>query len=136
MAYNIISFISGVLFSVGLVISGMTNPKKVIGFLDIFGEWDYSLAFVMIGAILVNFLVFTFVKKETPVCGDGFSLPTKSSIDWKLITGSALFGIGWGIVGICPGPGIVNLTSLSSDFVLFVGSMMTGMFIFKLTGIK
>ncbi|WP_372656100.1 DUF6691 family protein [Halobacteriovorax sp.] len=136
MALNLISLISGTLFSIGLILSGMTNPKKVIGFLDIFGEWDYSLAFVMVGAILVNFLVFKFLKKEKPVCGNGFSLPTKSSLDWKLITGSALFGIGWGIVGICPGPGIVNLTSLSSEFIIFVGSMMAGMFIFKLSGIK
>lgn len=136
MSVNIISFISGTLFSIGLIISGMTNPEKVIGFLDIFGEWDYSLAFVMVGAILVNFIVFKFVKKEKPVCGNDFSIPSNTIVDWKLITGSALFGIGWGIVGICPGPGIVNLTSLGSEFTIFVGSMLTGMFIFKLTGVK
>ncbi len=136
MAINLISFISGILFSAGLIISGMTNPKKVIGFLDIFGEWDYSLAFVMVGAILVNFLVFRFLKKEKPLCGYDFSLPLKTVVDWKLITGSALFGIGWGIVGICPGPGIVNLTTFDSDFIIFVGSMLTGMFIFKMTGVK
>ncbi|ATH07165.1 YeeE/YedE family protein [Halobacteriovorax marinus] len=128
---NVVALLSGFLFAIGLVISGMTNPKKVIGFLDIFGSWDYSLAFVMIGAIAINVLTFNFVKRKKPLFSLDFILPLKKSVDSRLIIGASLFGIGWGLVGICPGPGIVNLMALNSSAALFVVSMVAGMYLFK-----
>ena len=130
---NLIGLLAGTVFGIGLVISGMTNPKKVEGFLDIFREWDYSLAFVMGGAVLVNLILFKFILNRKPVLEDEHSLPSKLMIDKRLVAGSALFGIGWGLVGICPGPGIVNLITLNLSAVTFVGSMIVGMIIFKLT---
>ncbi len=128
---NIFILLSGTIFSFGLVISGMTNPDKVIGFLDIFGDWDYSLAFVMGGAVCFNLLSFWPILKEKPLFSEEFHLPLKKAIDKKLVAGSALFGIGWGLVGICPGPAIVNLVMFSGSSVLFVISMLVGMFLFK-----
>ncbi len=131
---NVISFVAGIIFSVGLVISGMTNPQKVIGFLDILGQWDYTLAFVMVGAIGVNLVTFTFIKKRgNSWCGDTLDLPKAKLIDSKLIAGSALFGIGWGLLGVCPGPGIVNLVTLNPIAIAFVVSMVVGMLLFKFT---
>jgi uncharacterized membrane protein YedE/YeeE len=129
----IIALISGIIFALGLVISGMTNPTKVIGFLDIFGNWDYSLAFVMVGAIGVTFVSFKILSQRKPFCAPDHFLPTKTEVDKKVLIGSALFGIGWGISGICPGPGIVNLVTNESAAFLFVGSLIMGMFIFKMT---
>lgn len=119
---NLTSFISGLLFSLGLGISGMLNPVKVKGFLDLTRIWDPSLMFVMIGAIAVYAILFRVItKRSKPICEKDFSLPTKKDLDFKLITGSGLFGIGWGIAGICPGPGIANLaTGLSSAFVFVI----------------
>ena len=134
MAQNFYSFFSGVLFAIGLVISGMTNPQKVIGFLDIFGTWDYTLAFVMIGAISVNALVFHFIKRRKQAwCGHAIDLPTSKIIDKKLLSGAALFGIGWGLMGVCPGPGLVNLVTLNPVLITFVVSMLVGMLIYKKT---
>ncbi len=128
----VFSLLSGIGFAIGLVISGMTNPKKVIGFLDIFGAWDYSLAFVMVGAIGTSFFLFRYFVKRNPVCGGEHFLPTKTEVDKKLITGSAMFGIGWGLTGICPGPGIVNLVTRNSNALIFVGSMIVGMIIYQI----
>ncbi|WP_127717080.1 DUF6691 family protein [Halobacteriovorax sp. HLS] len=129
----ILSMIAGVIFSFGLVISGMINPDKVIGFLDIFGQWDYALAFVMGGAVIFNLITFKLLKKkDRPFFNGNFEWPTRKDIDSKLIIGSALFGIGWGLIGICPGPGIVNLISLDTKVFTFVGSMVAGMLIFKI----
>lgn len=129
---NFIALISGLLFSVGLVVSGMTNPKKVIGFLDIFGDWDYTLGFVMGGAVLVNLILFTYILKRDPVYHDSHDLPkSDTNITFSLIIGSAIFGVGWGLVGICPGPGIVNLVTLQPNSILFVGAMIVGMLIYK-----
>ncbi|ATH06813.1 YeeE/YedE family protein [Halobacteriovorax marinus] len=128
----IVSFASGIIFAVGLSVSGMTNPDKVKGFLDIFGNWDISLAFVMIGAIGFNFFSFKKITKKKPLFSDSHFLPTKSDIDKRLILGASIFGIGWGLLGICPGPAIVNLVTLNTNAVLFVASMTIGMFIFKL----
>lgn len=128
---NFIGLLAGSVFGVGLVISGMTNPSKVIGFLDIFGEWDYSLAFVMGGAVLINLLLFRFILSKKPLLEKSHSLPSKFKIDKRLISGSALFGVGWGLVGICPGPGIVNLVTLNLNAVIFIISMIVGMIIFK-----
>lgn len=119
---NLTSLISGLLFSIGLGISGMLNPIKVKGFLDITRVWDPSLIFVMVGGIIVYAIFFKQItKRSKPICDHSFSLPTKTKIDYKLILGSALFGIGWGIAGICPGPAIANLaTGLSSALVFVV----------------
>lgn len=122
-----IAIISGSLFAIGLVISGMTNPDKVIGFLDILGNWDYSLAFVMVGAISVSFVAFKVFKSKKPFCAPESFLPTKTEIDKKLLIGSAMFGIGWGIAGFCPGPAIVNLVTFDTKAIIFVVSMLVGM---------
>ncbi len=128
----ITSFVSGIIFALGLSISGMTNPEKVKGFLDVFGHWDISLAFVMVGAIGLNFFSFKKVTSKKPLFSDTHFLPTKNDVDTRLILGASIFGIGWGILGICPGPGIVNLVTLNSNAILFVISMTIGMLIFKL----
>lgn len=128
---NIIGLLSGSVFGVGLVISGMTNPKKVEGFLDIFGDWDYSLVFVMGGAVITNLILFKFILNKKPLFENAHNLPTKFEIDKKLITGSALFGIGWGLGGICPGPGIVNLITLNINALVFIAAMVVGMITFK-----
>ncbi len=128
----LISFTAGVIFAIGLVISGMTNPAKVIGFLDIFGNWDYSLAFVMVGAIGVNLVSFSLIKKRGQAwCGDSLDLPKAKLVDSRLVMGSILFGLGWGILGICPGPGIVNLVTLHPVALSFVGSMIVGMLLYR-----
>lgn len=130
---NLIAFIGGVIFSVGLVVSGMTNPQKVIGFLDLFGDWDASLAFVMGGAVVVNLILFKLIMNKKPLFADKHSIPSNKIIDKRLILGSMMFGIGWGLVGICPGPGIVNLVTFDTSAIMFVLSMIIGMFIFKVT---
>lgn len=128
------SFISGLIFSMGLVIAGMTNPDKVIGFLNIFREWDYALAFVMAGAVLFNLVTFKFIKRsQSPLFADKFEWPTKKDIDKRLVTGSIMFGIGWGIGGVCPGPAVANLVLFDPKIVVFVVSMLVGMFLFKKT---
>ena len=122
------SLICGFIFALGLGISGMTQPQKVIGFLDIFGHWNPSLAFVMIGAIGVHALSYLIAnKKSSPALDSQFHIPQKSSIDWKLVTGSFIFGIGWGLGGFCPGPAITSLASGSSTVVVFLVAMMSGM---------
>lgn len=128
----LIAFVSGIIFAVGLVISGMTNPEVVRGFLDVFGEWNPALLFVMGGAVGVNFFTFKFLEKRSPLCAPQHFLPTNKEIDRKLAIGSILFGLGWGLVGICPGPGLVNLVTLQSGAVIFVAAMIVGMFGFKL----
>lgn len=129
----ITSFLAGLIFSLGLAISGMINPNKVIGFLDIFRTWDYSLAFVMMGAIGVNLVTFKYIaKRPTPLFSDLFHLPTKDTIDFKLVFGASIFGIGWGLMGICPGPALVNIATLDSSYLYFVVAMLAGMLIFKL----
>lgn len=129
-----ISFILGSLFAVGLSISGMVNPHKVIGFLDIFGEWDPALVFVMGGGVLVNLVMFKFIlKRKNPLLGGEFQLPLNKQVDKKLVLGSMLFGIGWGIGGVCPGPGLSNLFLFSPHILVFLVFMLLGMFIFQKT---
>ena len=123
---------SGAIFGVGLILSGMANPAKVIGFLDITRIWDPSLAFVMGGAISVGFFAFRSVKRRThSVCGGAINLPTSKQIDKRLIGGAILFGIGWGLAGICPGPGLVLLGAGVGKGLIFVGAMIAGMLIFE-----
>jgi uncharacterized membrane protein YedE/YeeE len=121
------SLLSGVLFGAGLALGGMTNPRKVIGFLDIGGAWDPSLAFVMLGAIAVHFFAYRWVSgSASPLFADEFAIPKLRQIDPKLVSGSALFGAGWGIGGYCPGPGIVSLGAGSRDALVFVATMAIG----------
>lgn len=127
----LVGLMAGMIFGIGLIVSGMTNPSKVIGFLDLFGNWDYSLAFVMGGAVLVNLIFFKLILKKKPVLDSSHSLPLKTDIDKSLIFGSILFGVGWGLAGICPGPGIVNLVTLDHKAIIFVISLVIGMLIHK-----
>ena len=126
---NIASFLCGTLFSVGLGISGMTQPEKVIGFLDVLGEWDLSLAFVMCGAVLTYLVLQLLIQRKfpTPLLEKSFQLPKIKDIDRSLIIGSLLFGSGWGLGGYCPGPGITSLGSGSFNAIMFVFSMGVGM---------
>lgn len=128
MKRDLVALVSGFIFSVGLGIAGMTRPAKVQGFLDFAGQWDASLAFVMVGAIAVNLVVFrAFVRKrQVALCGDAFRLPTKKDIDARLVAGAAIFGIGWGLGGYCPGPGITSVASLETGPLVFVAAMAAG----------
>ena len=128
MKQSLSALVVGLIFGVGLVISGMTSPDKVVGFLDIFGAWDPSLAFVMGGALLTYAPVRLLVlKRSGPVLAPAFDEPTSRSIDTRLIGGAALFGVGWGLAGFCPGPGIVSLATVTQPALVFVGCMAAGM---------
>lgn len=125
-----VALLAGVLFGAGLLVSGMMDPEKVIGFLDLFGEWDPSLMFVMGSALLVTIPAFRLVfRRNCPVLNDRFSLPVKTQVDKSLVAGAAIFGIGWGLYGYCPGPAIASLSALNLPALLFVPSMLVGMFI-------
>lgn len=129
----LVSFGAGLLFAIGLAVSGMTQPGKVVGFLDFFGNWDPSLAFVMGGAVIVNLLLFKFTTKrrEQPLFDKKFRIPTRSDIDWQLIGGAGLFGVGWGLAGYCPGPGLTALGSGTATAFTFVGAMVGGMLLYQ-----
>ena len=125
---NIISLFSGIIFSLGLGIGGMTDPQKIFGFLDIFGNWDASLVFVMGAAVGVYFLAFTFLKsRKTSFLGDELQIPKNKKIDKKLLIGGFLFGLGWGLGGYCPGPAVVSLVAGSTKVIGFVITMLIGM---------
>ncbi|MBA2722528.1 MAG: YeeE/YedE family protein [Methylibium sp.] len=128
------SLLAGLVFGLGLIVSGMANPAKVLGFLDLAGAWDPSLAFVMAGAIAVAALAFALAKKRTvSFVGAAMKLPGSSrDIDRRLVFGSVLFGIGWGVAGFCPGPGLVALGMGEIKALVFVGAMLAGMGIFEL----
>ena len=127
MASAIASLIAGLVFGLGLILSGMGNPAKVQNFLDFFGAWDPSLAFVMGGAILVGLVAFTWARKrKTSLLGDPMQLPSSTAVDKRLLTGAALFGIGWGLAGFCPGPAVMNLGTLRGEVWLFVAAMLAG----------
>ena len=133
MVSKIVSCISGIMFGVGLSVSNMINPEKVLGFLDIFGLWDPSLIFVMIGAIIISAPVFfLFRSKNKPLFADNFTMPTLKSIDKNLIIGSGIFGIGWGMAGFCPGPAISSLALLNAYSVYFILSMLGGFLLTEL----
>jgi len=127
---KIVSLLCGIIFGIGLVISQMINPAKVLGFLNLFGEWDPSLAFVMIGALIISSPSFhLFKNKEKPIFSSSFSIPNKKEIDKELIFGSILFGAGWGLVGLCPGPAITSIALLNVSSAIFVVSMFIGFYI-------
>lgn len=125
--------LSGVLFGAGLTLGGMTEPARVRGFLDLFGNWDPTLAFVMGGAVLVMALAWLIQPRlAKPIFADSFSLPTRRDLTPKLIGGSALFGMGWGIAGLCPGPAIAALVIEPFSAAIFVITMLAGMFVVRL----
>ena len=131
---RISEFAVGLLFGVGLILSGMTDPGKVIGFLDLFGAWDPSLALVMGGAILVGLFAFAIAKKRTTTfLGGALVLPGSRDIDRRLVAGGLLFGAGWGLAGFCPGPAIVSLGSGQPKAAVFVAAMLAGMLVFELS---
>lgn len=124
----IVALVSGALFGLGLAVSGMANPAKVIGFLDVAGDWDPTLAFVMGGAVLVTLIAFRFVlRRQRPVLDEGFSVPDRNDVDGRLLGGAALFGVGWGLSGFCPGPAVVALTTGLPAVFAFFASMIAGM---------
>jgi len=124
---------AGILFGTGLIISRMIDPKKVMDFLDIFGDWDASLAFVMIGAIIVTSIGYRLLfRSKKPLFADLFRLPVSTQIDRKLLGGAALFGIGWGLAGLCPGPALADLALNMMSITAFVISMVVGINIYRL----
>ena len=127
------SFGCGLIFGLGLLISGMNEPEKVLGFLDLFGAWDATLAFVMAGAVTVGSAGFALARRQhAPLLAPAFAWPSRRNIDAPLLIGSVLFGIGWGLAGICPGPALLNLEGLTAPIVVFVAAMVVGMFGFEL----
>ena len=128
MTRLITALIIGAIFGIGLAIAGMLNPAKVVGFLDVFGDWDPSLALVMGGGVLVNAIGLRFVlEREAPIQSAEFLLPTASSIDKPLVAGSVIFGIGWGISGLCPGPVVASLLLNSNAMLPFFGMLIAGL---------
>jgi uncharacterized membrane protein YedE/YeeE len=122
------SFVCGLIFGLGLIVSGMTQPAKVLGFLDAFGVWDPTLAFVMAAALLVSFLGFRVARqRDKPVLAAQSLWPNRTDIDRTLLIGSALFGVGWGLVGLCPGPALVNLATAMPEMIVFVLAMAAGL---------
>jgi len=124
---SLAGFVCGFIFGLGLLISGMTQPTKVLNFLDLFGAWDPSLAVVMAAALAVSGIGFAVVKLRAPLFAPQSQWPTKADIDRPLLAGSALFGVGWGLVGLCPGPALENLATLSPRVIVFVFAMVAGM---------
>ncbi|MEM9487747.1 MAG: DUF6691 family protein [Myxococcota bacterium] len=123
----IVAFATGLLFAIGLGISGMTQPDKVIGFLDVSGDWDGSLMFVMAGAVAVYALVYWRVRGAAPLLAPRYLIPSRRDLTPRLIIGAALFGVGWGLAGLCPGPAITSLGNGAAEAGLFVLAMVIGM---------
>jgi len=130
--YALASFLAGLIFGVGLIVSGMINPAKVLGFLDLAGAWDPSLAVVMAAAVAVGAIAFAFAgRRAASVLGTSMSLPAGREIDRRLVLGSLVFGVGWGLAGFCPGPALVALGAGKLKALLFVAAMLAGMFAFE-----
>lgn len=130
-AQNIASFVVGILFAFGLAISGMTQPKKIIDFLNPW-DWDPSLLFVMVGAVAVHAISYPLVRRrKSPLLDTKWHVPTRKDLTTRLILGSTLFGIGWGLGGYCPGPGLTSLASGDGRPFIFVAAMIVGMILFK-----
>jgi uncharacterized membrane protein YedE/YeeE len=133
MMQIVMALIVGLVFGIGLIVAGMTNPAKVQGFLDLAGDWDPSLAFVMGGAILVGLVAFRFARRrERSLLGEVMRLPTATQIDRRLVLGGLAFGAGWGLAGFCPGPALASLAAGGVKPLIFVGAMLAGMGIFEL----
>ena len=132
MSDKIISLVSGIIFGIGLVISGMTNPEKVIGFLSITHNWDASLIFVMGGGIITAGPFFYLMRnRQTSSLGNQIDLPKKQKLDKKIIIGASLFGVGWGLVGLCPGPAIAAMATFDPIIIVFLLSMAAGVLVKK-----
>lgn len=132
MKNGLSALVVGFIFALGLGLSGMTQPQKVIGFLDLFGQWDPSLMFVMVGAIAVHMVSYRIIRKrKSPLLSMRWHVPDKRELSPALIIGAVLFGVGWGLAGFCPGPAVTSLASLSLKPFVFVGSMLVGMLIFR-----
>lgn len=130
MTRLITALIIGAVFGIGLAIAGMLNPSKVSGFLDVFGDWDPSLAFVMGGGVLVNAIGHRFVmKRKAPIQIATFSMPTSTNIDKLLVIGSVIFGVGWGLAGLCPGPVVASLLLNGQAMLMFFGLLFTGLLV-------
>lgn len=126
------ALLTGLLFGLGLILSGMTDPSKVLGFLDLAGNWDPSLAFVMGGALLVGSLAFPLAtKRPKSILGDAMRLPTATQIDRRLVLGSLTFGVGWGLAGYCPGPALASVAQGGMKPLLFFAAMLAGMALFE-----
>jgi uncharacterized membrane protein YedE/YeeE len=133
MKQSISALIAGLIFGMGLIISEMVNPLRVRGFLDVSGLWDPTLIFVMIGALIVSAIGFKLaVFRKAPLFANSFSLPSMQQIDRSLILGAIMFGVGWGISGLCPGPVIVGLATANTDIIIFMLAMICGMKLHKL----
>jgi len=131
--YALSAFATGLIFGVGLIISGMTDPSKIVGFLDLTGSWDPSLAFVMGGAVVVGFIAFRLARRrQTAFLGGAIQLPTGRQIDRRLVFGSLAFGIGWGLAGYCPGPAVVSVGMGQEKAIVFAVAMVAGMALFQL----
>ena len=129
----VMALVLGLLFGLGLIVSGMSDPSKVLGFLDLAGSWDPSLAFVMGGAVVVGLMVFPFAtRRQQSMLGDAMRLPTATQIDRRLVLGALTFGVGWGLAGYCPGPALASLALGGIEPVLFVTAMLAGMGLFEL----
>ncbi|PXW77529.1 hypothetical protein C7451_10422 [Blastomonas natatoria] len=129
----IVPLAAGTIFGAGLTVGGMTDPARVRGFLDLFGDWDPTLAFVMGGAVLVMALAWMMQRRmQRPVFAERFSLPDRNDLTPRLVGGSALFGIGWGIAGLCPGPGFAALAIAPGSAAIFVAAMLAGMLVVRL----
>ncbi|WP_119070075.1 DUF6691 family protein [Rubrobacter indicoceani] len=134
MSRVIVALLTGGLFGLGLAVSGMMNPARVLGFLDFAGDWDPTLAFVMGGALLVTVTTFRFIlKSPRPLLEEKFYLPEKGDLDAKLLGGAVLFGVGWGLVGLCPGPALVAVVAEVWPIVAFVAAMLVGMLLHAVT---
>lgn len=132
MARLLLALLAGLLFGAGLVVSQMVNPDKVLGFLDLLGDWDPSLAFVMLGAILVAAPAFALAgRMDRPLAAPRFEVPVRRDIDRPLLAGAVLFGLGWGLVGLCPGPALAALSIDPAGVLVFVAAMLAGVVLFS-----
>lgn len=130
---NLVALVSGVIFGLGLCVSQMVNPFKIIGFLDVAGNWDPTLLAVMAGALIVVSIGYRLIlKRKQPLLDKQFYLPTNRHIDWKLICGATLFGIGWGLIGYCPGAIVTSLGFLSMDVLIVFFSLLAGMLVWNI----
>ncbi|GJD98966.1 YeeE/YedE family protein [Methylorubrum populi] len=133
MAKTVSAFTVGLLFGIGLLVSGMANPAKVLAFLDVTGRWDPSLAFVMAGAVAVSAAGYRVARRRgRPVLAPRLEIPTRRDLDPRLLVGAALFGVGWGLVGLCPGPALTILSVVPAPAATFVAAMAVGMLMFRL----
>ena len=127
---SIISFVCGVVFTIGLTLSGMTQPAKIVGFLDVFGNWDYTLVFVMVSAVGVYFITFQMItQRKTPLVASKFLIPTRKDLDFRSISVGVLFGVGWGISGLCPGPILASIGKGTASIITVLIFMLIGLFI-------